>query len=116
MRHVHRRCDCTVSVGAVILGVRSALFRPDVLVRDHVQAVQEIRACAGHDYVFVGVLDHGRGLPFVPHEQLEVPARGGLCPDRVLHADRAVEGDPGEGRATGAGRLQHPVSQIHPDV
>jgi len=66
---------------------------------------EEVRAHIGHHFVLFGVPDHGRRLPAVPHEQLEVPAGGGLRPHRVLHSHRAVEGDSGEGRAARAGWL-----------
>lgn len=116
MRHVLGRGDRAAGDRAPVLGIRSALLRADAVVRDHVPGDEEVRAHTGYDFVLVGVPDHGRGLPAVPHEQLEVPARGGLCPDRVLHAHRAVDGDTGQGRATGTGRHQHPVPEVHPDV
>jgi len=116
VRYVHSLGDRAADNRGLVLGVRGALFCPDAVVCDHVPDPEEVRAHTGHHFVLFGVPDHGRGLPAVPHEQLEVPARGGLRPDRVLHAHRAVEGDPGEGWAACAGWHQHSVPEVHPDV
>lgn len=101
---------------AAILGVRGALLHQNVVVRGHVQVAEEVRTRAGHDFVLVSVPDHGRGLSAVPHEQFAVPARSGLCADRVLYTHGPVDGDPREGRPACARWHHHPVPQVHPDV
>lgn len=69
MRYVHHRGDRFVSVCALVLGVRSELFHPVILVRAHVHTIQEVCARTGYHHVLVGVPDHGHGYPAVPHEQ-----------------------------------------------
>lgn len=91
MRLVHGGGDRAAGGRAAVLGVRGALLRADPVVHDHVRAVQEAGAHTGHDRVHVRLPNHGHGLSAVPHEQLAVPARGGLCAHRVLQVSSVGE-------------------------